>query len=279
MTASGQRMDCRDIRRLLDNDEPVSGREVEEHLETCEPCRELVESKELARTLDSIDSVIEPTDVQRMMESMAQRVEQERGATAWLKSLSSPKRLGIALALIAVEVAVTFVLAPRADLGVYPVLRMVVAVGAMGALAMWAASVMTTPLHSRQLGSFWSWATISAAPVLVGVLSSIPVVDAAHPASLAGRGDAFVPAAAACFIFGVIIGVPVIVMGAVMERRSRWPLRQALTAAAAAGLAGNLALQLHCPITAPAHLLAGHASVCLALPIALGLLFAAKARR
>jgi len=64
----------------------------------------------------------------------------------------------------------------------------------------------------------------------------------------------------------------VLLAARLLDRGAHAGLGRRLLAAAAAGLAADLALELHCPIDDPGHLLAGHAAVGVALAAACALL-------
>ena len=104
-------------------------------------------------------------------------------------------------------------------------------------------------------------ATLLAAFGLPILLALLGPAHAAHTASLAGAGADFWPRAFACLALGAAVAVPIMAVLMLADRlqgRSWWA---AVLTAAAGGLAGNLVLHVHCPITYPSHLLAGHATV------------------
>jgi hypothetical protein len=70
-----------------------------------------------------------------------------------------------------------------------------------------------------------------------------------------------------CAAFGAVMGLPVLAF-ALLARRAHVEGVVASLAGVAAGLTGNLALQLHCPNTNVAHQLLGHWVVLLVLPLA-----------
>ena len=80
-----------------------------------------------------------------------------------------------------------------------------------------------------------------------------------HPESFEGRGADFWPRASACLLFGTLTSLPLLAALVLADRRERRPAGSLAFAAAAAGLAGNLTLLLHCPLVARGHLLVGHA--------------------
>lgn len=274
--------ECHDIHRLAAGGGPLEGREVEAHLEACAPCRELAAEAELARALAEdaaaarLDDALDD-ELEGMLGRVTARVEAERGPRAWLRSRSTPLRLALGLAAVALTGSFALVTAPREDLVVYPLDRMALVLGAMAAAAAVSLIFGLRPLWRPSLGSAPRWSVILGVPAGVVALALAPEAPSLHPASLAGGGAEFAPAALACFAYGAALGLPIVALLRAAERRERWPLAQALLAAAAAGLAGNLALQLHCPITDPWHLLWGHASVSLALPLVLGVVAVARA--
>ena len=97
-----------------------------------------------------------------------------------------------------------------------------------------------------------------AVPLAMALLAPAHTV---HAASLEGQGADFWPRALACLGFGLAIAVPVLVTAWLLERFPGARPMLWVLASGLGGLAGNLALHVHCPITSMAHLLAGHASV------------------
>ena len=83
-------------------------------------------------------------------------------------------------------------------------------------------------------------------------------------------GVTFVQATVGCFVLGALVGGFVVVGLRLLDRGGHRSREAALFAATAGGLAANAALELHCPATAPAHLLLGHASVALVLVLVYG---------
>ena len=77
----------------------------------------------------------------------------------------------------------------------------------------------------------------------------------------------FMAKAVACFVFGGVIALPLLLWAGLLDRGGAPTRNQGLwwSSAAVAALAANLGLQLHCPITDRAHLLASHATVGVAL--------------
>jgi hypothetical protein len=130
-------------------------------------------------------------------------------------------------------------------------------------------------LHRPPLGASLRGAILGAAVGVPLALALIAPAHVSHPASLGGGGDELIRRAVACLVFGVACGAPVLA-GAWFVGRSTLGSAP-LAVAAGAGVAGALALQLHCPITAPPHLLLGHATVVpLVLGVALGVRWVAE---
>ena len=166
-------------------------------------------------------------------------------------------------------------LIPRSDLAAYPVGGLVVR------LALLAAGLgAAAALFLRTLARSAPCRTAAAVVVLAGLLLPVLLVALGpghaerhvHPESFAGAGTDFVPRALACFLFGVALGAPVLLLLLLVLDRSddlSWPRRMLL--AAAVGLVGTLALLLHCPLVGAGHLLGGHARVPLGALLVLAL--------
>ena len=67
---------------------------------------------------------------------------------------------------------------------------------------------------------------------------------------------------------GLLFGLPVYAIVRLFDRGNTFG---SLVAAAAAGLAGNMLLKMHCPVDSTSHVLLGHASVAVLFVVGLGL--------
>lgn len=77
-------------------------------------------------------------------------------------------------------------------------------------------------------------------------------------------------ATVACFLFGAVPGGLLVFALRALDRNAHGGTDVAILAAVGGGLAGNAALELHCPSAAPLHLLLGHATIGIALVVLYG---------
>ncbi len=175
----------------------------------------------------------------------------ERGPLGWLRSRRSRSRLAAALIAAALVPVAVFLAVPRRDLPLYAAGRMALALILMAAtLAALAARALRRLDHLDRTP--WADAALLAGAGLV--TWSVALLPQAHAA--APPGD-LVRAAAKCLAFGALTGAPVAAALLALDRvGSRRTLAEAILAGA---VAGNLALQLHCPIVDVPHLVVGHA--------------------
>jgi hypothetical protein len=131
--------------------------------------------------------------------------------------------------------------------------------------------VALRPLQVRALPAGYRIAIAAAAVIMPFVIAAAPAAHAAHASSLGGVGDGLLQRAAQCFAFGSALALPPLVLLWALDRGAHRSWLEALSAAGAAGLVGIVALELHCPLTHPAHLVAGHATVGAMLVLAYGL--------
>ena len=108
----------------------------------------------------------------------------------------------------------------------------------------------------------WAHRTAIAGALLgLGVVYALPAAHEDHPASQVAQGLAPLFAGALrCLVVGLVLSV---VVYALLRALDRGGASRALLAAACSGFAANFALQLHCPVTMPVHMLLGHLGVAL----------------
>jgi hypothetical protein len=193
-------------------------------------------------------------DLSALEKAVRGDLERERGAIAWLRSRSTPVRLGLVLAFVALVAVLTLTLAARRDLHVYPLVRLVLTVGWFGVAAGACAWLALRPAYLPRPAAGVDCAV--AAFALCG-----PVVAALPPELHTNdvRGHA-----GACFAIGTIAGLVALVIARGVDRGAH-DTGQLVLAVAAAALLGNIALALHCPVNHMPHLLLGHATVPLAM--------------
>lgn len=184
----------------------------------------------------------------------------EAGVLGWWRSRPTALRRLVVLVVLLGTALGLGLLRPRADLGVFPVPRMmllVVTYGAVGALAsLGALGSGRRPVVRPQLAGLG----LAVAVVVSFGLALLPPAHSAHPASLGGTGAALLPRALACLLTGLAVALPGVVLLGLGARATGHSLRAPWVLAALGGaLAGQLALQLHCPLVGSGHRVAGHA--------------------
>ena len=207
-------------------------------------------------------------DSNSVFAALEEDIAAERGVRAWLRSRPTWQRVGLAMLVALAIPGLVLSTWARVDLPLFPRGRLALDLATLVVAALPALWLALRPLYLPRLPSWTTVAVIATAVAAAALIASLPPAHALHPASLRGVGEELIPRAATCFIFGNIFALPIFVALFLLDRRP------ALDSAALifAGLVGNIALELHCPMVSPAHLLAGHFTVPLLLALLASLL-------
>ena len=171
----------------------------------------------------------------------------------------TPRRRLFALLCFVLIAAGTAAFSPRADLAGFPPLTLAAVVGSIGSLLTLAVVIAFRPIY---LPAVSRWTKVGLAVAAIGVALAVALLPGLHDHVAARPDQALAPwqHALPCFGFGLVAGLPAYALLRLLDRGA--PFGRVL-AAAAAGLGGNLVLELHCPVGGPSHLVLGHAMVVL----------------
>jgi hypothetical protein len=231
--------------------------EAAEHAQRCPIC-----------SADADDDADAATGLDELFQGVAAKLRHEKGVTAWLRSRSTPARLFVAAAWVSVLVMLFGMGIPRTRFAPIPVDRVAVVLGALAVLAAVLLRVGLRPAQTPAPGDRSLFAAIGAG-------LGLPVAAAFLPPGAHGF-DHYVQytrtqAAIGCFVIGAITGALVVFLLRALDRTAHDSRPASVLAAVTGGIAGNLALELHCPVTSAAHLLVGHATVGMVLVLLYGL--------
>jgi len=207
----------------------------------------------------------EPPSLDALRRRVDADLEKETGLLAGLRARPTAQRIGLVLTLIAVMVGITAGVTPRTDLADYPALRMAVVLLVLSGVTSAAVWRLLRPLHLPK-PSITSTRLLLVAGVLAPTVAALwPVYG--HVGNEAGEGLQFALGCGRCAAFGAVMGAPVLALATMLRRARVDGAAVVALAGVSAGLAGNLTLQLHCPITDPAHLVLAHAGLALVLGV------------
>lgn len=253
-------MDCLAFQAHLLANGVVADPAAVSHGQACAPCAELaLAGRELVGALDAARTE-HVGDLDPLRARLDAALRAEVGVRASLRGLSTPARASLGVGAVAVVAALTAAALLRPDFALYPGDRMALALLAFACTAAGGVVLSLLPDHLPPLPvglQRFGLGTLLVLPVVCAVL---PVAHAAHPRSHLLDGD-FLSPTLACFGFGSAVAVVLLAVLRGLDRRSWWTRGFAVVGLAAGGAAGNLALQLHCPVTDIDHLLVGHAIV------------------
>lgn len=211
-----------------------------------------------------------PPDLDALFAGLSGELQRERGLRAWLRARSTGVRVGLVVLCVLLLAAVVVVGWRRPDYAVYPPARMAISLALVAAWIALTLRLALRPLHRAPPAPWIAPVAIAGAVVGVLALSLLPAAHVDHPASLQAPGTAaLLRRALPCLATGLAVAAGCYALVRALDRGGT---AHALLAAACASLVAYMTLKLHCPITAPSHLLAGHASAAL-LGLGLALLF------
>lgn len=263
-------MDCDDLQRQLLATGGLDGA-ARAHADACPQCQAYVA---VMRAMGPVASAPPAPDDGLRAATMA-AIERDRGAIARARAWPTATRTAVAAAAcLAVPLGVWLAM-PRPDLAHYPKARLLLELLASLVTAGAAIAIWLRPLHRPQsVGTRLSAivGTIAAA----AILASLPEAHHAHPSSLGGVGAQLLPKAFGCFVFGSSCALPAWLGLRWLARDGDRPGARATLAAVGAAVVGMVAVFLHCPIVAHAHLWLGHMTVM--LPLLSWAWFAARRR-
>ncbi len=266
-------MDCAQMRQRVLGGGDTASPEAKHHLDECPACKDLVEGNgALARFL--ADAELSPGDSPPgpSFLEVEHLLAQDRRVATHMSSLSSRTRWLLASAGLLVPIAIGLARL-RPDVGSFPTSRL--AGETLGLFFMAAATswLWLRPMHKVQPHARTLHIILGVALLLPWLLAALPLIEgrALISPTPTAHGAAF--RAAVCFTLGSALALPVIAVVGLLGRRGRRIPGFGLLPAAAGALAGLVGLELHCPDASPAHLLAGHATIALVLPLIVLLFF------
>jgi len=201
-------------------------------------------------------------ELEGLLESVEREIGQaEKKPTFWLRTRPTWVRRAIASGAALGVVGLTAALMLRADFHDYPASYMAVALGSLGALLLLSVHMALRPLHRPPMRG-------AARAAVVGLTLASTFALALFSPHDPGEAHGVFDHVSGCLFFGLLFGVPVYFVLRLLDRGAQ---ATSLLAACAAGLLGNLVLQLHCPRKDPEHLMLAHFSVVLLFVAGLGL--------
>jgi hypothetical protein len=226
-----------------------------------------------ARARELLHAQPEPValpDLSALEAELEREIAAEQGVRADLRALSTPRRYLSVLLPLCLLAGVTLLVRPRLDLAVYPAGRMALVLGVVGSLLLSSLLLALWSLAWRPLPEALRKLAVLLAPLSLFVLYVLPPAHAAHPASVQAEGmSALIARALPCLMIGSVVAASAF---AFLRAFDRGATRAGWLFAACAGLYANLLLQLHCSVTAPAHMLLGHLGVALLALLAVAVL-------
>jgi hypothetical protein len=204
-------------------------------------------------------------DLRPLQARVKNLLAEERGLIASLRSLPTHQRVSLVLALSVLVTVGALLLTPRGDLAAYPAARMAITLAILFTVTAFASWRLLRPLHLPPPRRAGSTVLLVGGMLMPFVMSVLPLGHIGHPP---GLGAEFVFGCMRCLLFGGALGLPVLILALTMRRAAVDGAAVAALAGVAAGLTGNLVLQVHCPITDQAHLLGGHALLLVVLAAA-----------
>jgi hypothetical protein len=260
---------CGDIRDAILRGEALADADLRAHLSSCSACALLAESPDaFARAVRTAESDA-PIDLDALLARVKSSLAGERGARGWLRSRPTWMRRSISIAASTI-LSLFGLVAVRPDLGAYPPWRMAITLGAFIVPLLFTIVLSLRPAYRPALKTEIILASSVASLGIVLLLSVLPPAHEAHAATIAMAAADGGGGAMPCFFIGVLVSLPVLAIARVLDHRATKMV--VVLSAVAAGLTANVTLQLHCPATAPTHLLLGHFSVALVVVVVVALL-------
>ncbi|HJL19399.1 MAG TPA: NrsF family protein [Sandaracinaceae bacterium LLY-WYZ-13_1] len=211
------------------------------------------------------DAAEAPPALDDLFEGVARDIEAaEKKPSFWLRTRATWMRRLIGGVTAALVVVLGGVLGMR-DLGELPALYVGAALASLVVLLGLSLHQALRPLHRPPLPR-GAQAAVVALTLLATFLLALLSPHAPEEAA-ASRGA--MELVSPCLFYGLFIGLPVYLVLRLLDRRGG--VAAPLLAACAAGLAGNLTLQLKCPNDDPQHLMLSHFAVALLFVAGLGL--------
>jgi hypothetical protein len=216
--------------------------------------------EKLMEELEGEGAPLPAGELDAMFRDMEGQVKQaESRPTWWFRSRSTRARRAMALGAFLVVVGVSALFTPTSGMAGRPM--MPVNVAALAFLVIASLFVAIRPIHVPALPRWQAHALVA-----LSLLATIVIAMASgEPTELPGT---LWEHASPCMYFGLFMGIPVFAVARLLDRGT---MLGPILAAAAAGLVGNVALQLHCPIANPPHTMAGHVSVAVLFVTAIAL--------
>ena len=199
------------------------------------------------------DPTENPDELRALERRLMARIEDGRGPLAWLRSRGRPARVGLVVALFALEALFFWSFLLRNDLSAHPPLRTALALGGCAVILVTAAWLSLRPLYLPDARrARLALAVVAVAlPLLLALLPEVPTGRPAPDMAQTVRWGYL------CFADGAMVALVVFALARLLDRGGVGTL----AAATAGGMAGVFMLHLHCAINFPSHLLLGHATV------------------
>lgn len=255
-------MDCVDVKETRLRGEPLPPGAAR-HVETCPVC-----------SLPPHTEAATPPPSPGLFAELETEIASDRGTVAWLRSRPTRVRVALAAALVAVVSGLTLLFMPRTAFAPMPVHRVLLETSVLSVLLLSLVRLGLRPLQSPLLRRGALRAALGAALAVPALFAVLPTPEAERVELPPGISPAL--SAGVCFSFGMMTALLLLLALRILDRRQRGSRVPSLLAAAAGGLAGNLALELHCPSTSVSHLLVSHATVGFVLVAAVRLVLSGR---